>query len=190
MGTVVEFPAGAPVIFNSIPRKVVAALCRKYVGQIPNSNDGSGNLIDVPRLLWALAGNESTFGDNCKPRHEPAYDVGGYYYERSQAVRDAVKKYGVDADGKARAACSYGPWQVMLINTHYTPEELASDPAKVADATVHYLSTYVVQFRKALTLAEILDTYNTGNWKDKNVPLKYIHDGVNYYQNFLLPPTS
>ena len=184
MGAVVEFPAGDAVILNSIPRKVVAALCRKYAGPLKDTDDGTGNPIDGARLLWAIAGNESTFGDNCKPRHEPAYDVGGVYYNRSSAVQATVKRWG------PAAACSYGPWQVLLVNTQCSPEELGSDPTKACEAAVHYISTFVLGFRKARTLAQILDTYNSGNWRDANVPLKYIHDGTNYYQNYPLPVTS
>lgn len=43
------------------------------------------------------------------------------------------------------------------------------------------------RFRKARTLSAILDTYNSGNWRDVHVPLKYIRDGINYYQNLPLP---
>ena len=175
-----------PPILTSIPRQVVAALCHQNGSKLPlaGTNDGTGRAIDGVRLLWAIAGNESSFGDNCTPRHEPAYDVGGYYYDRSAAVRKAVQQWGSDA------ACSYGPWQVMLINTQSSPEQIGSDPSVACNATVHYLTTYVLGFRKARTLAEILDTYNTGNWRERSVPTKYIHDGTNYYQNFLLPASS
>jgi hypothetical protein len=51
----------------------------------------------------------------------------------------------------------------------------------------HFLIHFVLGFRKARTLSAILDTYNSGNWRDVHVPVKYIRDGINYYQNFPLP---
>lgn len=112
-----------PPILTSIPRQVVAALCHENGSKLPlaGTSDGTGRAIDGVRLLWAIAGNESSFSDNCTPRHEPANDVGGYYYDRSSAVRKAVQQ-GSDA------ACSYRPWQVMLINTQSSPEQIGSDP--------------------------------------------------------------
>ena len=183
MGAILDFPSGEAITLTSVPREVVAALCLKYAGPLPGTDDGVGNHVDGARLLWAISGNESSFGANCKPRHEPAYDVDGLYYKRSQLVRNLVRQFGSDG------ACSYGPWQLMLCNAHHSPAELRSDPAVACEDAVHYIRFYVLGFRKARTLAEILDTYNTGNWReqDEDAPTKYMRDGMNYYHSVPLP---
>ena len=170
-------------LLTSVPRQVVAALCCQFGPSLSldGTDDGQGNKIDGARLLWAISGCESSFGADCKPRHESAYDVGGYYYNRDKRTQGAVNQWGRDA------ACSFGPWQVLCINSDYSPEQLGSDPSVAAAAAVHFIEHFVLGFRKARTLAAILDTYNSGNWQDANVPLKYIHDGTNYYFNFRLP---
>jgi hypothetical protein len=78
----------------SVPKEVVLKLCFTY-GRILQRDldfagvkDPDGISLDGPRLLWAIAGNESHWGANCKPRHEPAYDVDGLYYR--QWVRRAA----------------------------------------------------------------------------------------------------
>jgi hypothetical protein len=168
----------------SVSRETVAALCRTFGPQLKlaGTNDGGGREIDGARLLWAISGCESSFGQNCKPRFEPGYFTGGHYFNRSQAVRDAVAMWGRDA------SCSYGPWQLMAINAHgYTPEELGSTPEYACAATVRFLNSYILGSLKARTLSAILDSYNSGNWKDSNIPQKYVRDGCNYYQNTPLP---
>ena len=53
-------------------KQAVADACRRH------SVDVKPELIldyDAARLLWAICGVESTFGKDCGPRHEPAYDL-------------------------------------------------------------------------------------------------------------------
>lgn len=158
-------------------RNEIADVCRSY-----------GSLLKVPAgidgatLLYALSGNESDFGANCKPRFEPAYFSGRYAKAAAQAQLNA--EYGEDA------AKSYGPWQVMLINAPgFAPDELAEDLEKACTATVGYINRYVLTAQKAVTLEEIADTFNSGNWRDANVPHVYIS---NFLQHYVvgLPPLA
>lgn len=188
MSAIVEVPNASPPLnpkplLAKIPRETVAELCQQFGSLIPlaETDDGSGHPIDGAKLLWAISGCESTFGDHCEPRFERAYYSGGYYYLRDKRIRQAVQMWGRDA------ACSYGPWQVLCINTQYSPEQLGSDPKIACDAAVHFIVNFVLGFRKARTLSAVLDTYNSGNWRDVHVPVKYIHDGTNYYQGFPMP---
>ena len=97
-------------------RDQVAAACRKFgtLLWLP-----AGAHIDGPRLLWAMSGNESTFGHHCTPRHEPAYCTG--IYSRVSTVVALTEKY------QHAAHCSYGPWQILLVNCDegVSPEDTA-----------------------------------------------------------------
>jgi hypothetical protein len=61
--------------------------------------------VDPVKLLWAIAGVESNFGQNSAPRHEQGYCYGGRYFNVL-----ATNDIG------CLAHCSYGPWQVMYAN--------------------------------------------------------------------------
>lgn len=132
----------------SYTRQQIAAACQSYgsqVGPLPANIDGA-------QLLWALAGNESSFGANCNPRHEPAYDVGGRYADDILLAR-----FG------SAAACSYGPWQIMFVNCppNYTPEDM-DNLDKAAVATALFLEKQLNRFRPS-TLAQIGAIWNGGN---------------------------
>src|ERR1035441_9795 len=111
--------------------------------------------IDGARFLWALAGNESSYGVNCTPRHEPAFDVGGTYGDGA-VMKPLLAKYG-----KA-AACSYGPWQQMFCNA---PEGFApdsySDLHKCALAAVAQINKALRKWQP-LNLASIGECWNAG----------------------------
>jgi hypothetical protein len=154
----------------------VQSLRREPAADLAMTDDGCGKPIEGPRLLWALSGQESSFGQNMKPRHEPAYDVGGRYWRNSPVVSVGIAKYG------SAYACSYGPLQIMASNAKgYTPPELAGDPEKALAAAVARLRVDVLVRQKARTIAEICDCWNTGNDKDKNVPVEYIEHVERYY---------
>lgn len=151
--------------FANVSKGHLANICLRYGPlldqHLEGTNDGTGVVIIGHQLLWALAGRESTFGANCKPRYEPAYDYEGKY-GHSPSQFDLLTLYGSDA------AYSYGPWQVMLTNAiGFTPKELANEPEKAVVATIGYTRRYVLEHEKAKTLAQIADTYNSGNWKDR-----------------------
>jgi hypothetical protein len=149
-----------------MPRTELARLCRIYGAglqhDLEHTDDGCGKPIDGPRLLWAMAGRESSFGANMKPRFEPAYYMGGLYWRAQtpggKEVRDGVAMYGRDF------ACSYGPLQIMAINAKgHSPLELGSDPEKALAASCAKLRLDVLGRQKARTIPEICQCWNGGH---------------------------
>lgn len=176
-------PAPVPTLWT-VPKQMVLSCCFMYgrVLQIEldrlGCKDPDGKPLDGPLTLWAIAGNESSWGHNCKPRHEPAYDVGGRYYRESAQQRRLIELYGTDG------ASSFSPWQILPINAlGYKPEELGTDPEKAAQAVIGYLKRYALATRGARTLDQILDTYNSGTWRDEQSPavVDYVKQGLYYY---------
>jgi hypothetical protein len=86
--------------------EIIAALCRKHAPILYTPTKWEGTPLDKVRLLWGIAGVESSFGLNCNPRHEPGYCFGGRYLDPER-----TRQWG------CLAHCSYGPWQVMF--THF-----------------------------------------------------------------------
>lgn len=170
-----------PIRFDAA---VCLDLCKKY-----------GPLLDVspviegPRVMAAIGAVESGGGDwkaignDCGPRHEPAYDRGGLYDEGAQAL--LLDQYGSDA------ACSYGPWQTMLVNVPgYTPNELRTDPTACAEAFLGFFNRYIVRHCNARTLSEIGEAYNAGHVITGNeVPpgiRRYVYELTNAYHEVQL----
>jgi hypothetical protein len=89
----------------NVAPEIIAALCRKHAPDLLTPVSWQGDNVDKVRLLWGLAGNESSFGLNCTPRHEPGYCYGGRYFNPV-----ASRSWG------CLAHCSFGPWQVMYAN--------------------------------------------------------------------------
>jgi hypothetical protein len=170
--------AAAPAIVCTMPKSELARLCTLYGStlDLANTDDGDGKPIDGPSLLWAMSGRESNFGRNLHPRHEPSYDVNGYYWSRSTEIKRGVAVYG------EAFACSYGPLQIMACNARgFTVPELASDPDKALEAAVARLRVEVLGRQKARTIEAICDAWNTGNWHDGHIPTEYIADVRHHY---------
>ena len=133
-------------------RQQVAAICAQYgsqVGPLPPGVDGA-------QLLWALSGVESSFGADCQPRHEPAFDVGGMYATH-YPMPGLLRCWG------SAAACSYGPWQLMLCNAPSSCPPSGFDVLDTAAfATVGFLNSKLRQW-KPQTLAQIGDCWNAGH---------------------------
>ena len=112
----------------SFPSDQVLAACAQYGPQL-QVPDG----LDPVKVMTAIAGNESTVGANCGPRHEPAFDVGGLFATGQQAALLAT--YG------SAAACSYGPLQMLFPNFNH----------------------YVITVRQAANLEQIGMCWNAGH---------------------------
>jgi hypothetical protein len=176
-------PTPTPSLWT-VPKQVVLSLCFTY-GRIIQRDldfagvkDPDGISLDGPRMLWAIAGNESHWGANCKPRFEPAYAPSGLYYQQSQKQRDLYAQFGSDA------ASSFGPWQILPCNAPgFKPEELGLDPDKACQATIGFIRRYVLGAKRPNTLGELLDVYNSGTWHDAVTPAvqKYVETGTHYY---------
>lgn len=138
----------------SFTKQQIADACRRHAADVDLALlCGGYNPAD---LLWAICGNESSFGANCNPRHEPAFDVGGTY---AKAPKQAalLGKYG------SLAACSYGPMQVMLVNAPdgTAPNDFADlDKAIAAGA---YALNNLLRHNLPKTLREIGACYNGGH---------------------------
>lgn len=152
---------------NSFPKIDVLAACAKYgpLLKVPTGLDGE-------RVMAALASNESSTGNDCGPRHEPAYDVGGSVWASSPAQRSLVAQYG------RLGASSFGPWQTMLINCPgFTPAELETSLDDCARSFVSHFNSYVAHFEPK-NLMEIGQIWNLGH-KTANPPsgvIKYCAD--------------
>jgi hypothetical protein len=161
-------------------RQEIADLCRKLgrtVGPLPSSIDGA-------QLLWAITGNESSFGADCVPRHEPAYDVGGVY------SRDASQAHLLALFGPA-GACSYGPMQVMLVNAPpcTTPESF-DDCETAMRAGVYALNKLLTRFRPE-SVTKIGYCYNGGHIANPNEAAQgYGERLANKYTCAPLPPAN
>lgn len=164
-------------------REEVARACRAWGKHLWLAPD-----IDGPRLLWALSGCESSFGENCTPRHEPAYDVGGRYAENPDQAK-LLKLYG------SAGACSYGPWQIMLVNClpGATPEEMAVNVNRCALETIGFINRRILKAQRAETVTEIAEAYNSGKWQWRDVPAgveRYAEQCEKYYESEPMPDAA
>ncbi|HTV07801.1 MAG TPA: hypothetical protein VMD97_01995 [Candidatus Aquilonibacter sp.] len=138
-------------------RQEIADVCRKLggtVGPLPSHIEGW-------QLLWAITGNESSFGADCTPRHEPAYDVGGEY-SRDPSQAHLLALYG------PAAACSYGPMQVMLVNAPpcTTPESF-DDLETAMRAGIYALNRMLQRFQPQ-SVAQVGFCWNGGHIANLN----------------------
>jgi hypothetical protein len=116
--------------------------------------------LDGRGVMLALSSNESSFGADCGPRHEPAYDIGGSLsHGQEQAL--LLQQY------PNQAACSFGPWQMMFVNfTPYAHAKIANGTVELIDYAqefVRFFNRYVIGVRKAASLAEIGEVWNLGH---------------------------
>lgn len=166
----------------------VANACRKWSGKLWLP-EGCG--IDGTHLLWAISGCESSFGVNCAPRHEEAYCTGRY--STNPEVKALTARYG------HAAHCSFGPWQTLLINVEcfgpgdvllmdgdVAPEDL-NDCDQACQRAVIFINHNILRREGARTVGEIADAYNSGDWRDRLVPHRYIADCERYYEKITIP---
>lgn len=88
--------------------EIIAGLCRVRERDLLRPFPGELAKVDPVKLLWAIAGVESSFGLDSAPRHESGYCYSGRYFDPKAT-----------ADIGCLAHCSFGPWQVMY--PHYPP---------------------------------------------------------------------
>jgi hypothetical protein len=133
-------------------KQQIAGACARFgsqVGPLPGGVDGT-------QLLWALSGVESSFGANCQPRHEPAFDVGGPYATHLPCSI-FLQRYG------SAGACSYGPLQLMICNAPLTYGPSSFDDLTLAmQASVTFLNTLLRHWQPQ-SLAEIGECWNAGH---------------------------
>jgi hypothetical protein len=155
----------------SFTRQQIADACRSHAGELDPAV-----LIDYDpaQLLWAICGNESSFGANCNPRHEPAFDVGGTY-AKAPTQAALLVKFG------SLGACSYGPMQVMLVNAPlgYSPDDFADIGKSISAGT--FALTNLLKRNKPVSLAQIGACYNGGH-----IPSGIWPAGIHAYANQLI----
>jgi hypothetical protein len=129
----------------------IADTCRVYGPQLSPLPPG----IDGAQLLWGLSGNESSFGSDCAPRHEPAFDVGGAYAE-NPPMPELLAQYGM------AAACSYGPLQLLLCNAPPGTSPTAMADLNIAMQTSMLFLNGLLHRWRPTTLASIGECWNAG----------------------------
>jgi hypothetical protein len=168
---------------NSITKEQMIALCRKYGPSLDldlgATDDGSGHPIDGTTLLWALSGRESDFGANMKPRHEPAFDVGGPYSKTIAAIAGLNEWHSA-------FACSYGPLQIMAVNAPgFSPAVLLAYPEQAMLSAVCRLKSQVLIKQKAYRIGQICECWNDGHIisgaMDPPAVQSYIDEVTQYY---------
>lgn len=142
---------------NSFAKADVLAACAQYGLQLNLPAADDGTTLDGAKLMAAFASNESSMGANCGPRHEPAYDVGGFLATGAQQA-GLLNTYG------SAAACSYGPWQMMFVNFQdHNVNDLLTSLDICAQEFVRYFNSYVITVRKASNLNEMGQCWNAGH---------------------------
>lgn len=127
--------------------------------------------LDAEALLWAIYRCERYDKHNRVPRFEPSYAPGGYYFSRSSLVRREYAKWG------NWACCSYSNFQIMYITAvelGYEGPPLALDHDSVAITWVCRYLNHRVFAQGARTVEEVADAYNSGTYRNSNVPEKYV----------------
>lgn len=163
-------------------RDELADVCRRWGGMLwlPAAIDG-------PKLLWALAGCESSFGANCAPRHEPYYHQLAVEGKNQQLVR-LTALFGCEAHS------SFGPWQELLVNSGpgTKPEDFANI-SRCAMEVVTFINRRILGGEKAQTIEAIAEAYNSGKWAWLEVPPgveRYAADCRRYYDTEVMPEVT
>jgi hypothetical protein len=159
-----------------VDKSQLLAITKRYGAFIQGLPDS----INGPMLLWAIAGNESSFGQNVKPRHEIEFCPQRHDHDNlARPGRYSADPYQskLYAEFECLACMSYTPWQIMAGHAvGYTPIELLNDLEKGAQATVGFLNRQI-EVKHPLTLSEIAHIWNGGA-----VDSQYIADLTKNYQ--------
>jgi hypothetical protein len=150
---------------NSFAQQDVLAACEFYGDQLAVTAP-----LDGVKVMIAIAAVESGGGDvkfignDCGPRHEPAYEANGAAWAQ-KAMAPLLAVYPpIGAPPQSPAACSYGPWQMMFCNfVSATPAELESNLDLCARNFLRFFNAYVIGSQKAKTLADIGEVWNMGH---------------------------
>ena len=148
--------------------------------------------VNRERLLGALCLVESTGWKNRQPNFEPAYYVGGRYFNAelfnlSQRAADPKLR---DAMGRLTAS-SFGPFHVMYpvaveLGFDGFPLDL-QDPRVNIEFAIRYINRRIVPKIKVEPdtpegwVIKVADGYNSGSPNDNRVPEKYIAKVLSAY---------
>ncbi len=139
--------------------------------------------VDKQIFLAAFSLNESSGGYNKTPKYEKVYGPGGTYFKNSQLQRDLYEKYGEDS------CKSYSSFQIMFLIYHElgftnTDIDSANDDSFTIPVVIKFFNARIFKggthnFPNFLGMAG--DAYNSGNFKDNNVPQDYLKKLVKHY---------
>lgn len=146
---------------NTLSRPELISIVRGYSRFLPTPDS-----LNAVRLLWAIAGVESSFGFSCGARHEIEYCNQKHWHKKNdnqcefregihaEAIASLTHQYG------CWAHCSYGWAQIMFSNVRgaFTPFELDSNPEKVAEALIAFLKADIMPHVE--TLEDFCRLYN------------------------------
>lgn len=159
--------------------KELVSLIDKYAPKLKTPEH-----INKKKLMWAFASNETDLGRmELRSRFEPSYSgnwhrsfykEGKSMFSRSQLAMTAWRKWGDSA------AQSYGLFQIMyttaidtgVINIETPPEDLRKTETNVAVFVA--LINKIIRGNQGITIAQIADAYNSGNYGDSIIPKEYI----------------
>lgn len=176
-------------VYGAMPEEALVEIIRRAA---PRLAVPAGSGIDRVALLAAIAECESSFGAARFPQFEPAYAgphaarPGGYYWKRSQMVKEAWSRFG------AWAACSYSSFQVLYVTAcevlpqevarTLLPSDLCSDQVAV-EAVVSLANRRFFGAQKITTVEEFADAYNSGSARDAAKPDAYIKKFARAYRD-------
>ena len=168
---------------------------RRLIARYGSSIDADSNKLDRERLLGAIAMVESAGGRNWQPNFEPAFYIGGAYW--NDHLAELVNKWQLQADQVLKEACgrlvaaSFGPWQVLYV----TAEELGYSGPPWGLGHPSVCLTYAIKLINKRILpkctaedekglvAQIADGYNSGHPTKGVPPADYITKVWRFYQD-------
>lgn len=158
----------------------LADVCKRYGVFI----HGLPAAIEGPTFLWALSGNESSFGQNCRPRHEVEFCPLNQPHRTDVGIVVRPGKYAADGlqvplyrQWGCWACCSYTPWQLMAVHAiGYTPIELMTDLERCVEAAVGFASKIFGRDDPPATLEEFARF-----WNGSGVSVQYVASLQKFY---------
>jgi hypothetical protein len=145
---------GTAAIVTSFAKYQIAQACRDVAPILAASGVPPG--LDPAQLFWAISGNESSFGSNCAPRYERAFDKGGVY-GRTPQMLSLLAGFG------SAAAYSYGPWQMMFCNA---PNSATPEGFSILGSAAQWSATFMARqfYRfKPQTISDVGEIWNAGH---------------------------
>lgn len=121
-----------------------------------------------------VIGNRSRFEPSYSGNHYKRLPKGTSMFEKSAIVRDAFETWGDSA------AMSYGIFQVMYTTALFLNVlSLADPPEKLREHKTNFdafiaMIKYICKSDKTISISQIADAYNSGTYKDVNIPVGYI----------------
>jgi hypothetical protein len=117
--------------------------------------------------------------------------VGGRYASDPAQAKLLELFPAPEGSKESPAACSYGPWQIMLVNCQpgTSPDDMARIERCAMEA-VGFINRRILRAEKATTVAEIAEAYNSGKWQWAEVPagvVRYAAQCREYYESEPMP---